>query len=308
MLRVELHSSILEEALGSRLLDGKREPCELSVSDFDDCQFKLVVLPQQENILTLHVHVPCYDLLSANGAADVIDDVYAGMKTTPETGYQVAFSVNANEVSNPDETLARLIHVKRNLVGAPLMKAFNALKSGTAKSFEPLEIPWRQTESIFVQSGPDPANPLNYDRITVIFSIDFPEESDRAYCRIFLQQFQECQRKVNNAPPVVFSEHNNAPMEIRDKVAASSGIVGFVSLTIFASHVKTPEKLAKTVDLIVSFRNYLHFHIKAAKTNLHMRMRRKVDTWKQILNRAIQTSSGPKEMKTVTGKTFTRKT
>ena len=54
MLKLEPHSSILEEALGARLLDGKREPCEISCADFDDVLFKLVVLTGQESILTLH--------------------------------------------------------------------------------------------------------------------------------------------------------------------------------------------------------------------------------------------------------------
>jgi len=275
------------------------------VSDFDDCEFKLMVMPHEENVMTLHVHVPCFDTLSANGAYDVINEVYAGMSTPPDAGFQVAFRVNVDEVANPNETLAKLISVKRNLIGAPLVKAFESLMAGTAKSLPFLKLPWRKTEDVFISSGPDPANPLNYDRITVVFSVDFPEESDRAYARIFLQQLQECQRKVNNAPFVQFSEPNMAPMEIRDKVAPNPSIVGFVSFTIFASHVKTPEKLAKTVDMLVSFRNYLHFHIKAAKTNLHMRMRRKVDTWKQVLNRAFLTT-GPKEMKTASGRTFTR--
>ena len=143
--------------------------------------------------------------------------------------------------------------------------------------------------------------------MTIVFSVDFPEESDRAYCRIFLQQLQDCGRKINNAPPVVFSEAKNPPMEIADYVKESPLIVGFVSFTIFDSHVKTPEKLNKTIDNLIGFRNYLHFHIKASKTNLHMRMRRKVNGWIQIVNRAIMTSEKPKDMKTSSGKTFTRK-
>ena len=78
-------------------------------------------------------------------------------------------------------------------------------------------------------------------------------------------------------------------------------------LVSFDHHVKTPAKLAKTIDNLIGFRNYLHFHIKAAKTNLHMRMRRKVNSWIQIVNRAIMTADKPKDMKTSSGKTFTRK-
>ena len=168
-------------------------------------------------------------------------------------------------------------------------------------------VPLRNSPAVSKPTQAEQAAPSNWDRVTIVFSVDFPEESDRAYCRIFLQQLQDIGRKVNNAPPVVFSEAKDPPLEIRDTCTESPLIVGFVSFTIFDHHVKTPAKLEKTIDQLIGFRNYLHFHIKAAKTNLHMRMRRKVNSWIQIINRAIMTADKPKDMKTSSGKTFTRK-
>ena len=96
--------------------------------------------------------------------------------------------------------------------------------------------------------------------------------------------------------------------KIRPLVGAKQeGFVGYVSLTVFARHVDSTEKLAKKVDLCLAFRHYLHYHIKAAKTNLHMRMRRKVRGWLQVLNRAALASEAPREKKTISGRTFTRK-
>ena len=59
------------------MLDGKREPCEISFADFDEVLFKLVVAPGAENVLTLHVHLPCWDVLAKNGATEVLDTLYA---------------------------------------------------------------------------------------------------------------------------------------------------------------------------------------------------------------------------------------
>jgi len=311
MLKIEQHSSILEEAMGARLLEGKREACELSIADFDDCQFKLVVQPGEEAVMTLNIHVPCYETLKSCGGQAMLDEVYAGMATEPETGYLLALRVDVDAAvaeKTESDTLQKLIYVKRNLLGAPLTAALKALQGGTAKDFAPVEVKWRKTESMFISSGPDPANPSStYDRVTVIFSVDFPEEADRCYCRNFLQQLQDVQRKVNNAPPITFSEPFAPPLEIRDKVNDKAELVGYISFTLFLQHCKTPERLEKTVAMLCGFRNYLHFHIKAAKTNLHMRMRSKVNHWKQVLNRAIQSSNEKKEMKTSKGKTFTRK-
>ncbi|KAH8060318.1 hypothetical protein JL721_9075 [Aureococcus anophagefferens] len=283
-MKLELQSAILEEAIGQRLLDGKREPCEIPCADFD-----------------------ARPGLLQHGGAECLETTYSGMVSQPEPGYSVALSANADETSSPEDLLSKLVLVKRNLMGAPFQKAFSSLAAGTAKDLPVARLPWRKNESVYIVAGNDPAMPSNWDRVTIVFSVDFPEESDRAYCRIFLQQLQDVGRKVNNAPPVVFSEAKEPPLEIRDTCTESPLIVGFVSFTIFDHHVKTPAKLAKTIDNLIGFRNYLHFHIKAAKTNLHMRMRRKVNSWIQIVNRAIMTADKPKDMKTSSGKTCTRK-
>lgn len=47
------------------------------------------------------------------------------------------------------------------------------------------------------------------------------------------------------------------------------------SAVIFAQHVEKGRQ-EKTVSLLVGFRNYLHYHLKATKTYMHMRMRKRV--------------------------------
>ena len=307
MLKLEPQSAILEEALGARLIDGKREPCEVSCADFDDALFKLVVLPGQESVLTLHAKLPCYNTLLEHGGARCLETTFAGLVTQPEQGYDVALSVNADECAAPTETLRKLARIKRHLVGAPFEAAFEALVNGTARDLPVARLPWRRGESAYIVAGNDPASRDSWDRVTVIFAVDFREETDKAYARVFLQQFQERARALGGAPPCVFSEGSRPPREIQSVGAEAPTIAGYVSFVIFRSHVATPQKLEKTCDLLVGFRNYVHFHIKAAKTNMHMRMRRKVASWIQVVNRAVLTSDKPREMKTAGGKTFTRK-
>jgi actin related protein 2/3 complex subunit 2 len=64
-------------------------------------------------------------------------------------------------------------------------------------------------------------------------------------------------------------------------------------------------KKEKTIDNIQTFRNYLHYHIKCSKAYMHTRMRNRVKTFLQVLNRA-KTEIGSAEKKTFTGKTFRR--
>jgi hypothetical protein len=66
-------------------------------------------------------------------------------------------------------------------------------------------------------------------------------------------------------------------------------------------HVE-PQALDNTVDRIVQFRAYLHYHIKCNKSLLHTRMRKRVESLLQVLNRAIPDI--PKEKIVGTGRQF----
>lgn len=82
---------------------------------------------------------------------------------------------------------------------------------------------------------------------------------------------------MNNAPPAAFSK--DPPLELRGApgLRNSPDLVGYLSLAIFPTHVDTLEKRTKAASLIQGLRNYLHYHIKASKTYLHIRMRKRVD-------------------------------
>jgi actin related protein 2/3 complex subunit 2 len=75
-------------------------------------------------------------------------------------------------------------------------------------------------------------------------------------------------------------------------------------LVLFAPHISGTKKHT-SIDNIMIFRNYLHYHIKCSKAFLHTRMRNRVRTFLQVLNRA-KSDTGSGEKKTITGKTFRR--
>jgi len=307
-MRLDEHNMIIEEALGDRLIGGQRVACELSVADFDGSRWKLKCDPESPNVVTVHLDLGCWKELEALGARGVLDSVYAGMVAPADAGYKVAVTVDCDACADPPGTLEKLIKLKRHLLGHPFTRALEALAAGTAAAGPVAVVPWRDSgEAAYVMAQNDPAQPQHYDRVCVVYAVDFPEETDRAMCRIMLQQFAEQHRKIGNAPPVVFHEAKSPPLEIRDLAAPRADLVGYVSFTVFKRHVDTPERLAKKVDLCLAFRHYLHYHIKCAKTNLHMRMRRKVRSWLQIINKAFMPSELGREKKTITGRTFTRK-
>jgi actin related protein 2/3 complex subunit 2 len=59
-------------------------------------------------------------------------------------------------------------------------------------------------------------------------------------------------------------------------------------------HVRNPEMLSKAVDMLFSFRSYLHYHIKCCKGYMHTRMRIRVDELLKVLHRADPTKAEKK--------------
>lgn len=56
---------------------------------------------------------------------------------------------------------------------------------------------------------------------------------------------------------------------------------------LFPRHLELKNK-DKTIDLIHTFRDYLHYHIKCSKAYLHSRMRARTVSLLKVLNRAKQ--------------------
>jgi actin related protein 2/3 complex subunit 2 len=82
--------------------------------------------------------------------------------------------------------------------------------------------------------------------------------------------------------------------------------VAYVVFSLQDRHVAAAS-LKKTGELLGNFRAYLAYHMKCCKAYLHFRMRDKVATWLQVLNRTKRESLEEKKKKTITGRTFTRK-
>lgn len=81
--------------------------------------------------------------------------------------------------------------------------------------------------------------------------------------------------------------------------------LGYLSLALSVRHLDGDGRLEKAVGMIGSYRSYLYYHIKATKSNMHSRMRARVNGWLQVLNRAVPDKHSA-ERKTIGGRTFRR--
>jgi actin related protein 2/3 complex subunit 2 len=138
---------------------------------------------------------------------------------------------------------------------------------------------YRFKESLFIVP--------NKDRVLVMLSLDFMGDTDRAIASVFLNQFTEAQRKLPAAPPVLFNV--KPPTELLTAfpgLKEDPSLVGYIFFTVLKMHVDKPAKIRSAALLLATFRTYIHYHIKGAKTYLQSRMRMRCELMLKVLNRA----------------------
>ncbi|EPQ18403.1 Actin-related protein 2/3 complex subunit 2 [Myotis brandtii] len=88
----------------------------------------------------------------------------------------------------------------------------------------------------------------------------FLDDDDVVIGKVFMQEFKEGCRASHWAPQVLFS-HREPPLELKDTDAAVGDNIGYITFELFPRHTN-----ASTRDnLIHTFQDYLHYHIKCSK-------------------------------------------
>mgnify|MGYP001063300911 CR=1 FL=1 len=228
---------------------------------------------------------------------------YGGLLIAPADGSDVTLEFDAAGMA--PEAVAATITQVASLRRHAMASVFDrALKAVATKGSLPPEavVRFRPTEPTFVLP--------RADRVSVIYTVEFADPTDRAMARIIAQEFAEAQRHISTAPPANFSDRE-PPMELRgrrDLPAASDAFVGYLTFSLFPRHFDTDAKRASVINLLTQFRVYLDYHIKAAKAYLHMRMRARVDGWMQVLNRAqVEDPFASHDRKRADGRSFIKK-
>jgi actin related protein 2/3 complex subunit 2 len=249
--------------------------------DFQAVTFHLSVPREEPQKVICSIASPCYDELMGYGGSDVLKEEYGdALQATPEDGFDMTVVLDISEMDEED-VIAKTAGIKRKLYGAPLELCLKALVGGTSGSLPGIDINYHKNELLYLVPGPD--------RVVVVVQIDFEAEVDRAIADIFLQEMPEVAndmgRRLGNVPTVKFSV--DPPEDIAGmRIEQTENHVGYVTILLFATHVNTEEKRAKCIDLVTSFRSYVHYHVKASKALLHSRMRTKTADFLKVLRRA----------------------
>lgn len=196
------------------------------------------------------------------GAQQVLEREYGPYIVSPEPGYDFSVMVDLEnlpaEQEAREELIMRLALMKRNAMAAPFERAFDefaklseeaskfsaeATPQGVKEGGEFMAIHYREEEAIYIKAS--------YDRVTVIFSTVFREETDRIFGKVFLQvcppvavyyssecllgkEFVDARRRVvtlQNAPQVLF--RSDPPLELQGVPGVKDTGTGEMSYVTF---------------------------------------------------------------------------
>lgn len=328
MLQLEPQNLLIKETFSSAFSsDYVALSLDRILTDFDFTTYH-VSTPQAKTKILLSINIKCWQDLAKYGSLELLKKKYSQYKCIQilsdadcEPGYDVSLYIDIEQSSLSDEDKEALINelslLKRNCFAAPFLKAFaryeelskespadpnNIYGEGSVAASnsneEVLRLDYREEESIFIK----PSN----DRVTVIFSTVFSDETDKIFSKVFLQEFSDARKRSIQKAPQVINSHKEVPLEIRNIEQPNSDKT-YITFVLFPRHLSTEDVKWNTITHIQMFRSYFHYHIKIVKCYLHQRMRYRVQSFTKILNRArrdVDEEEHRADRKTASGRRF----
>lgn len=167
------------------------------VSDFDGVTFHIST-PESKTKILISISVRCFNELVQYGAELVLEREYGPYIVSPEQGYDFSVAVDLESLPQEEDArndlIRRISLLKRNAMAAPFEQAFDefaqlqeeaskytseSAPQGVREGGVVRAIHYREEEAIYVKAS--------HDRVTVIFSTVFREETDRIFGKVFLQ-------------------------------------------------------------------------------------------------------------------------
>lgn len=301
MILLEVNNRVVEDVLRVKWAEidsnQKLDFVDVRVADFDGVLFHLSSYEQDKTKIRISILLKFFRDLEKHGAEDLLKRVYGDLlMPVAEDGFSVSLLINLESVPKDKREIVikKAGLLKRNCFASVFEKYFQFQERGEDGHHRAV-IHYRDEETMYIEA--------KSDRVTVIFSTVFKDETDIVIGKVFMQEFKEGRKASHTSPQVIFS-HRDPPMELRDTDARKGDNIGYITFVLFPRHTNVQVR-DNTINLIHIFRDYLHYHIKCSKVYIHSRMRAKTADFLKVLNRARPEKRGG-EKKTITGRTFVR--
>jgi len=280
----------LTDKLAEKLSAGRIGKFIANFADFDSTFFQVVCEDRKNIIVSLQLSY--WHILEESNVIGYLDDIYGKCVSVTRLGearaetdmvYNISLNIDIDELAAASEddrehTIREVSKLRRNCFAAAFNVHFEAHKA--RQNTTEVVIPFRDQETMFIKA--------KSDHVVVIFSTTFKDKTDQVLAKEFLQSFHDAKigsRAGLNPPNVILSKDPPKEIATHDK-ALTGDHVYYLTFVLQNAHVEQDKKASNTIDLIHTFRTYLHYHIKCSKAYIHARMRKKTAEFEQILNRA----------------------
>ncbi|KAK6745243.1 hypothetical protein RB195_011764 [Necator americanus] len=281
MILLEQNNRIITELLDLKFTNakegGKPDNVDAQFADYDGVLYHASNPDGDKTKIRLSIALKFFKELQEHGADALLRREYGSYLTTPEPGYNVSLLFDLTALpADHSALIQKASMLKRNCFASVFEKYFEFQETGQEGEKRAV-INYRENETMYIEA--------KSDRVTVIFSTIFKDPDDVIIGKVFLQEFREGRKASQTAPAVLYSL-GEPPLELRDQPGARVGEnVGYITFVLFPRHTNKNAR-DNTIDLIHTFRDYLHYHIKCSKVYMHSRMRSKTNDFLKVLNRA----------------------
>jgi len=293
MILLEPGNRILEQSIQSQIEATKREAIDIRLHDFDDVSYRLVVDKNNTDLMKLSINIPPFQQFKDKGGQAAVDKYYGEFKGPAEVGFDITLHIKFADIKDVAATVTKLSLVKSKITGGVFDYFFSALMAD--QKVDKFKFDLRPDTTIFMCP--------RSDRVTVVFEVNFQVKMDQVIAQVMLKEFVQSRKNIGRAPPCTWEA--NPPEELKEfGITTNKGCLGYMSFAILKSHLEKDKKDV-VIAVLQTFRTYLQYHIKMAKSHFHSKMRKRVVELIKVLNRA-KVPDLKKEKKTAAGKTFKR--
>jgi len=273
-------NKVLQEQIQQKLAAEKKEPCETKLFDFDNVSYHLNVDKDDRSKMTVSLQCPNWGVYKSQGSEDWIKQKLGDyVKTVTADGVDFEIPLDEKAAEKAESVGQAFSKLRVYALGGPLYQYCKALEKKEALK-EVFSVKFRPDTYMWICPGGD--------RLTIVFSLEFPNRADRVIVNQVLTGFVEVrkQREFSNTPVINYTR--TPPMELKNAQIPNfdkTAFLGYFSVLLLPEHIKD-SKLETAVENVIGFRAYLTYHVKCAKAYFHSQMRARVKTMLQVLNRA----------------------
>lgn len=258
-----------------------RTALNMVIKDFDDTELHMSIRRKELNVFWLSIRLGCFRQLQEMGVMEKLESVYGGLLCPQAAnGYDVTLCIDLD--AHASEEVVKLVsNLKGIMMSHAILTAWQMTESGSGNSAFKLE--YRPGEPMWLvpRAG----------KLTIVIAVRLLDEDDVIIGKSFLQELHDFRDPmVTDAPNAGLSETEDRrprlPAELSHLGEDIPEGTNYVVLGLDKCHFRTPAIGENSCSLIQNFRNFMHYHIKCCKANLHIRQRQSVHSLLQQLNRA----------------------